>query len=106
MGRIFPGSPGCSAPDEYRNGSYYILKPEYFRIDQNGDLELLTVSQRGCNGYSQANITDIKAHSEKIFVTVSGEQIPYMRKLLSSSIKRADAISKLLIFLDNNEIDG
>lgn len=95
---IYPGQPACNAANEYSDGRQIdTLKPEYYTVQSTGALRQLTASADGCNGYSADNAADIKAHSSKQFVTVSGS-IANVRKLLSSTTLRSAAIGTLTDF--------
>jgi len=73
MAWIYPGPPGCHAAQEYTDGrSIDTLKPQYFTLADTGVLDLLTVTNSGCNAYSLANARQIKQFSTHQYVTASG----------------------------------
>ncbi len=62
MAWIYPGPPGCHAAQEYTDGrGIDTLKPQYYTLADTGVLELLTVTNSGCNAYSLANAKAYKA---------------------------------------------
>jgi spore germination protein YaaH len=106
MAWVFPGEPGCNAPQEYRDGRRIdVLKPEYYTVEQTGSLRLRTEEADGCNAYSPENVEDIKAHSIAQFVTVSAEPIG-MRALVSDHARRARAIATLHDFVSDHDFTG
>ncbi len=103
---IYPGQPACSATNEYTDGrSIDTLKPEYYTVQSTGQLRQLTVATDGCNAYSASNAADIKAHSSRQFVTVSGS-IANVRKLISSAALRFVAINTLTNFVVSTGFTG
>ena len=103
---VYPGQPSCSATNEYSEDRRIdTLKPEYYTVQSTGELRQLTVAADGCNAYSVSNVADIKAHSKKQFVTVSGN-IANVRKLLSSAILQTVAIKTLTDFTVSTEFTG
>lgn len=106
MAWIFPSAAHCSASQEYKDGrSIDVLKPEYFTVNEEGQLTLLTEAVRGCNGYSAANAKDIRAHSQEQFVTVSG-LIDGIRLLTTSAELRTQATDTLVTFVVDAQFTG
>jgi len=69
---LFPGAPACNSSNEYTDGRKIdVLKPQYYDLHDNGVLELLTVQNAGCNGYSPANAASIKKYSREQYITIS-----------------------------------
>ncbi|MFG2916356.1 ricin-type beta-trefoil lectin domain protein [Kitasatospora sp. NPDC048298] len=102
---IYPGpagSPTCSAPAEYADGRLAngVLQPEYYTIDGNGGAVLLSASDPdyACNGYSPANVADVKAHSAQQYMTVSLADLAAERKLTGDPAKTAAAVQTLTDF--------
>lgn len=96
---IYPGNPACSAASEYSDGRHIdTLKPEYYTVQTNGTLRQLTTAADGCNGYSAANVADIKKHSTSQYVTVSGIT-KNTRVLLASAVLQENAIASLTKFV-------
>ncbi|WP_370373064.1 ricin-type beta-trefoil lectin domain protein [Catenulispora sp. GP43] len=99
---LYPGPVGnvtCSAPAEYADGRVQkgVLKAEYIDIDGSGDPETLFASNPAyaCNGYSAANVADVKAHSAQQYVTVSLADLSSEEALTGSPAKTAAAISAI-----------
>jgi hypothetical protein len=106
MAWVYPGEPGCDAPDEYRDGRQIdVLKPEYFTLTDAGVLELLTEERVGCNGYSRDAVLDIQSHSEEQYVTVSGEPTG-MRNLFATTERRDAALATLVGFVEEYDFTG
>ena len=96
---IYPGSPAHNADEEYRDGrKIHVLKPEYYTVNQYGNLMRLTVSNAGENAYSAANAANVKAYSQEQYVTVSANQAA-MSALVRSSTKRTSAKNTLVSFV-------
>jgi spore germination protein YaaH len=96
---IYPGPPACNAAAEYSDGRHIdVLKPQYYSVAAGGTLTQQTVAADGCNGFSTANAADVKAHSTKQLVTVSGGGAP-LDALATSASNRAAAVSVLTTFV-------
>lgn len=100
QGWIYPGNPACNADEEYSDGrTTHTLKPEYYTIDANGDLDQLTVDPDGCNAYSVANAADVKANSTEQFFTISGSYSNIFA-LVGVGAKETAATADIIAFLD------
>ncbi len=106
MAWIYPGSPACNAKNEYSVRKISVLKPEYFIISDEGDLTLLTEESSGCNGYSLANIADIKKHSRDQYVTVSSSYSATMATFLEKALANPETVDTLVAFVVDNKITG
>lgn len=70
-GYVFPDDAVCDAPSQYSDGRVInTLNVEYLHVDSGGALVTLT---SGCNAYNDSNVASVKAHSNRQFVTVSGD---------------------------------
>jgi spore germination protein YaaH len=106
MAWIYPGPPGCHAAQEYIDGrSIDTLKPQYYTLADTGVLELLTVTNSGCNSYSLANARHIKQFSNHQYVTVSGNTTS-VQALFSDPTLETHAIQTLLTFLQTVQFTG
>lgn len=106
MAWIYPGPPGCHAAQEYTDGrSIDTLKPQYFTLADIGVLDLLTVTNSGCNAYSPANARQIKQFSTHQYVTVSGNTAS-MDALISDQTLETQAMQTLLTFLKTVQFTG
>ncbi|MBD0741267.1 glycosyl hydrolase family 18 protein [Streptomyces sp. CBMA152] len=97
---IYPGSTGedtCGAVAEYRDGRLRtgVLKPQYWDVDPSGALKLLDSDTHPCNGFSEANAADIKAHSAAQYTTVSAMDRPAIAALVSDPARRTAAVGSL-----------
>jgi len=106
MSWIYPGSPSCNSNTEYSDGRVtHFLKPEYYRVDSNGDLEQVTVAADGCNAYSVANAADIRKNCDKAYFTISGSYSSIFT-LVGDSGKETTAINTIKTFLTTTGFDG
>lgn len=107
MAWIYPGDSTCKAKLEYSDGRKIdILKPEYFKVDEEGKLVLLTEKTFGCNGYSINNVADLKKYSKQQYVTVSSSYAVSMDLFLFQVIKDKSDINKLVSFVVDNNMSG
>ena len=106
MAWIYPGPPGCNAAHEYTDGRIIdTLKPQYFTLADTGVLDLLTVTNSGCNAYSPANARHIKQFSTHQYVTVSGNTTS-LNALMSDHTLETQAMQTLLTFLKTIQFTG
>lgn len=106
QGWIYPGNPSCNANKEYTDGRVIdTLKVEYYQVQNNGTLRQITASSDGCNGYSVANVSDLKAHSAHQYATVSGD-LANVRALLATSALQNSAITTLTNFAVSSGFTG
>ncbi|MGW7384519.1 glycosyl hydrolase family 18 protein [Streptomyces sp. NPDC054794] len=108
---LYPGSPGdsqCTAPAEYSDDRVKsgALKPEYWAVSSDGTLRLETTADGLCNGYSPANVRDLKKHSAFQYPTASAMTTGDVRALVSSSTKRSKAVSQLTTLVVNAGLSG
>lgn len=106
MAWIYPGQPTCDAEIEYSTHRIDILKPEYFTINEEGALVLLTEEQAGCNGYSAKNIASIKNHSKEQYVTLSSSYAVSMDLFLTDALQTNTSVQTLTSFVVANNITG
>ncbi len=107
MAWLYPGKPTCGARAEYTDGrSIDVLKPQYFSVGDGGALILLTEQSSGCNGYSPANVADLKKYSKEQYVTISSSDAGNMRMFLSDSINSSSNINTLVSFIVDNKLTG
>jgi spore germination protein YaaH len=106
MAWIYPGSPACNAPNEYKDGRHIdTLKPQYFTLDSTGTLVQLTTATNGCNAYSPANAAEIKQYSTHQYVTISGDTAS-MNALITNQTKINSAITTIKNFLGTVQFTG
>lgn len=120
QGWIYPDtstSGVANAMTEITTIKAHTLKPEYFRVDLNGDLQRLDVSgNNNINGYSTANVTAIKANSREQYVTVAGALPPGIGfnpnsvsnwlAFIRDNAKKANGITTLVNFCVTNGFTG
>ncbi len=107
MAWIYPGNPTCEAKNEYSDGrKINILKPEYFTINEEGQLILLTEKSSGCNGYSISNVASLKKYSTQQYVTVSSSYAVSMKLFLDNSTNDLNNINTLVSFVTDNNLTG
>jgi spore germination protein YaaH len=103
---IYPGSPACNAPNEYKDGrNIDTLKPQYFKLDATGVLIELTTAADGCNAYSPANAAEIKQYSKHQYVTIAGNRAS-MNALITDQTKMTNAITTIKNFLQTVGFTG
>jgi spore germination protein YaaH len=106
MAWVYPGLPACSAKDEYMDGRKIdVLKPEYLKIDPNGEMVVLTDKEYDCNGYSKENAENIKKYSKEAYFMVSG-RLEGLTPLFKSKEKIARSIDKIMQLVDESKFDG
>ena len=106
MAWVYPGEPGCNAGREYRDGrTIDILKPEYFTIN-SGTLELISADSVSCNGFSEANVADLKRYSRQQFVTVSSASTDAMDTFLAGALASPTDITTLVDFVVEHNLTG
>jgi spore germination protein YaaH len=107
MAWVYPGEPACNAKAEYSDGRMLdIIKSEYFMVDQNGDLNLLTEQKDGCNAFSLTNISDIKKYSKSQYVTVSDSSLDSTDIFIQKEIKDGVGMNTLVKFVNDNNMNG
>lgn len=105
MAWIYPGEPACFSAIKTDKVKLSVVKPEYFIVTDNGELETMTVSEYGCNGYSSQNVAKVKTLARKQFVTVSSDY----SKNIADFLKRAEAektVEFLVNFVVENNLTG
>lgn len=107
MAWIYPGSITCRAMAEYSDGRRIdVLKPEYFNINEEGKLILLTEENSGCNGFSVNNILSLKKYSKEQYVTVSSSYAVSMNLFLTQALVNKTDINMLVDFVISNNMTG
>jgi len=103
---LFPGAPACNSSNEYTDGRKIdVLKPQYYDLHDNGVLELLTVQNAGCNGYSPANAASIKKYSREQYITISSAYNG-MKALCSNATKLQQFTEETRNFLMQIDFTG
>jgi spore germination protein YaaH len=114
---IYPGAPAWSADnknhlnpkDMYHTYHIDILRAQYFSITADGSVSLIsedpTNMEVTANGYSTANVADLKAYSSQQYTTVSGI-MPGIRQLWNNSWNANAVITILVSFVVSNGITG
>ena len=104
---LYPGEPACAATHEYQTiKNISILKPEYFMINEEGILTVMTEKEFGCNGYSPQNIATIKLYSNAQYATVSSSYAQSMNIFLTKSVEEGILVDTLVAFAVDNNITG
>lgn len=107
MAWIYPGGQSCSAKNEYSDGRKIdILKPEYFMINEAGQLTLILENKGTCNGYSAANIVSLKKYSKEQYATISSSYAVSMDIFLTAALKDGTDIKTLVDFTVKNNLTG
>lgn len=101
---IYPGPPACTAMQEIADGrTINVLKPEYFRLNDDGTLAQITDDL--CNGYSPVNAALIKKYSQQQFTTISGS-IAGIQALSEDSALLSTFRNTLVSFLQTTGFTG
>ncbi|MFI9273363.1 hypothetical protein ACIGXM_21980 [Kitasatospora sp. NPDC052896] len=100
---VYPGSAGeptCQAPAEYRDGRLRdgVLKAEYYQVGKDGGLVLQSAADLPCNGFSDTDAADLRAHSTAQYVTVSAMDRPTVAALVDDPSRRSAAVADLTGF--------
>ncbi|MFA5131244.1 MAG: glycosyl hydrolase family 18 protein [Patescibacteria group bacterium] len=107
MAWIYPGGQSCSAKTEYSDGrKIKILKAEYFKLGDSGQLILIPENKGACNGYSAANVSSLKKYSQEQYATVSSADASVMDQFLTAALQDNTDIKTLVDFTVNNNITG
>jgi spore germination protein YaaH len=106
MAWLYPGMPACSATDEIKDGrNIHTLKPEYLKLDEQGELQYLTDKDFDCNGYSKEHAKMIKENSKEAIFMVSG-RIEGLETFFKSPEKQEQVIVKILDTVKEIDFDG
>ena len=83
---IYPGSAGqptCDVPADLSalaSDPIALLKPQYLTVRGNGKLTIDTAAELPCNGFSPANLAEVRTAAHQVYVTVSAgshaDQVP------------------------------
>ncbi len=107
MAWVYPGAPSCAASNEYSDGRILdVLKPEYFSINESGELIFLTEENRGCNAYSPENSEKIRKFSREQFVTISSSYSKSMDIFITRELRDGENINRLIEFVRSNGFTG
>lgn len=101
MAWIYPGEPACTALTELKDGRRIdVVKVEYFRVDNQGNLAFLDEEKHGCNAYSASSLETIKTYSKEQYVTVasidSNSMALFMQKDSETNV-HTDALVKFVV---------
>jgi hypothetical protein len=108
---IYPGSPGqptCDVPAELSvlaPDPVALLKPEYLTVQGNGKLGIETAAELPCNGFSPANLAEVRAAAHQVYVTVSAGSRP-TKSLLANPSKVSTALANIESFVTSNGLNG
>ena len=110
-GWIYPGSPGdptCDVPAELASlasAPVALLKPQYLTVEGSGKVAVDTVAELPCNGFSPADLAEVRTAASRVYVTVSaGTRATKM--LLGSTTRRSAAQASIESFVATYGIDG
>ena len=108
---IYPGSVGqatCDVPAELSalaSDPIALLKPEYLTVKGNGKLGIETATDLPCNGFSSANLAEVRAAAHQVFVTVSASS-PATKSLSATPSKMSAALEATESFVASNGLNG
>jgi hypothetical protein len=108
---IYPGSPGqptCDVPGELSaisSDPVALLKPEYLTVRGNGKLAIETATELPCNGFSPANLAQVRGAAHRVYVTVSAGPRP-TKSLLAKPSNVSAALTAIESFVASNGLNG
>jgi hypothetical protein len=108
---IYPaslGQPTCDVPAELASlapDPVALLKPEYLTVKSSGKLSVETAAELPCNGFSPADLAEVRAAARQVYVTVSAGSHA-TRSLLANSAKQSAALAGIESFVATNRLDG
>jgi hypothetical protein len=108
---IYPGSPGeptCDVPAELsalESAPIARLKPQYLSVTGSGKVEIDGAADLPCNGFSAANLAEVRAAAHQVYVTVSAGT-GATKALLARPAKQRAALTAIESFVSSNGIDG
>jgi spore germination protein YaaH len=109
---IYPstaGQPACDTSSELAalaNDPVSVLKPEYFYVNAGGRvIEETAAGGLPCNGFSSANLQEVRSAAQRIYVTVSAGSAG-VKKLLSDPQRMAAGEQVIENFVTANDLNG
>lgn len=108
---IYPGSPGeptCDVPDELGaldTAPIAVLKPQYLSVAGSGKVRVDGATNLPCNGFSVADLAEVRAAAHQVYVTVSAGN-GGTKALLARPSKQQAALAAIGSFVASNGIDG
>ncbi|HXW34087.1 MAG TPA: glycosyl hydrolase family 18 protein [Acidimicrobiales bacterium] len=109
---IYPsaaGQPACDTSSELAAMAadpIGVLKPEYFYVSGSGRvIEETAADGLPCNGYSSANLAEVRPAAQRIYVTVSASS-PGVAKLLDNPKHMAAGEQVIESFVAANDLNG
>jgi len=108
---IYPGSlgqPTCDVPAELSaldSDPIALLKPEYLTVQGTRKVAIETAAELPCNGFSPANLAEVRAAAQQVYVTVSAGSRP-TKSLLASPSRAAAALATIESFVTSNGLNG
>ena len=108
---IYPGSPGeptCDVPAELTalaSDPIALLKPQYMTVKGSGKVGIDTAAALPCNGFSPANLAEVRSAARQVYVTVSAGTRA-TKSLLASTSKQSAALATIESFVASNGLDG
>ncbi|KAJ3316881.1 hypothetical protein HDV06_002725, partial [Boothiomyces sp. JEL0866] len=99
QGWVVPGYEAAITKD------YETLKPQYITVTESG-LEVMVNSKWGYNSYSQVNVALVKSRSKYQYVTISCNNIGFMRNIWNSETSRSVISRNISTFVSNLDFTG
>lgn len=103
-----PGQPACDVPAELAalsSDPIALLKPEYLNVSGSGKIRTETAAELPCNGYSPANLAEVRSAASQVYVTVSSGSRP-TKSLLANPAKQSAALAGIESFVASNQLNG
>jgi spore germination protein YaaH len=106
MAWSYPGPPACTGLEEAALYQLDVIKPEYFVVRTDGELELMTEEKYGCNGYSSSTTALVRTLAPEQFVMVSAAYAPEMAAFLAADAATGEHVERLVDFVVAEEFTG
>jgi hypothetical protein len=107
---IYPGTAGqptCDVPSELStldSDPVALLKPQYLTV-RGGKVRIDTAAEYPCNGFSPANLAEVRAAAQQVYVTVSAGS-GATKSLLANASRESTALATIESFVASNGLNG
>ena len=108
---IYPGNigePTCDVPAELSTlalNPVAVLKPQYLTVAGSGKVKIDSAANLPCNGFSPANLAEVRAAARQVYVTVSAGTRA-TKSLLKNPVKQTAALATIASFVASNGLNG
>ncbi|MGB7052503.1 MAG: hypothetical protein WBG41_13110, partial [Acidimicrobiales bacterium] len=81
-----------------------LLKPQYLTV-RGGKVRVDTAAEYPCNGFSPANLAEVRAAAQQVYVTVSAGS-GATKSVLANTSKESAALGTIESFVASNGLNG